>query len=1048
MNKSRVRPLLALFALLAAVLVGRLFQLQVLEHEIWAREAARLLRKGREVPYRRGRILDAGGLVLAHDEEQRAVVLVYRDFRRDHPLGQVAHARSLVLGRPVPLTEAGARLVEWAQELVALGPDELRALGEGEPPLRHGRGLDGRQRARRAADLVFYIRGLLAFEREPPDPGWRTVLALSREEGEQRSFLELAAAVRHPGEQGGVAEEERALRERLTRSLERLSVLARWLRPPDDDTADPLSAFVAELERVRRSVEDASAAKLFAEATGFAPGRVEVDTLLECFDHAWISTLLGWDAQRLAEWAATVRAGWQARWRDGECLPQLFWSLVQDPAAEPGPGDFLARLAVVYQPEEALAQALDLGPRPWREVAELAVFARLTELFEADVPRVAREYGRAALPIQLPELRSDPDDARLLPEGEGPDSFRARLARATSGRGRTEVELLLELAARLNEIWELRYQESLRAALDETRRAAGRDELGPEGGLVLASAGRERAAERAEYFLKDFGARARPLSRGELSYDVVYLLTRFERDFPGFGVDESGARAQDELAGDDLRPAEFLIGDVSAPLLDDVLRQRRNAARLRELKGSPAREEEEEAELLRLIGEVRLPSEVRGVQGIEAFYDPELTGVNGFDETRGAADVLASGADVLTVSERLDGQDIVLTLDSTLQVAAQRCLRTAEVVAEDASFDHAWQRAPVGAIVLLSKEGDVLAAASEPDDQSQIAPDATGERLFRVERALTKRTFQPPGSAFKPFAAAWALAHGLDPAHTVTCGPIDGGGSGYKDLRCWNSGGHGPVDLRAALVQSCNAYFAWLGETLDTAEFSGLCAEFGFGEPTGLRRVPPWDEGRRRRAGLREDKAGLALPEEGGELNQSLRRRVANGLGRIEATPMQLARAMLALGTGAKRELRLVRAIGGRELSPGVRVPLGLGERHLEFVRSALRGVAADAHGTGHNALSQSQLGFTVAVKTGSADLQGRRDVEGQEGHSGGRKHAWVAGWAPAEEPELFFVVFEHDTSATSSHGAVYLARQLLRQPEVLLWLAEHGVDVSGVPAR
>ena len=64
------------------------------------------------------------------------------------------------------------------------------------------------------------------------------------------------------------------------------------------------------------------------------------------------------------------------------------------------------------------------------------------------------------------------------------------------------------------------------------------------------------------------------------------------------------------------------------------------------------------------------------------------------------------------------------------------------------------------------------------------------------------------------------------------------------------------------------------------------------------------------------------------------------------------------------------------------------------------------------------------------------------------RKHAWVGGWAPAQEPELVFVIFEHDTSATSSHGAVFLARQVLRQPEVLAWLAERGVDVSGVPAR
>ena len=43
----------------------------------------------------------------------------------------------------------------------------------------------------------------------------------------------------------------------------------------------------------------------------------------------------------------------------------------------------------------------------------------------------------------------------------------------------------------------------------------------------------------------------------------------------------------------------------------------------------------------------------------------------------------------------------------------------------------------------------------------------------------------------------------------------------------------------------------------------------------------------------------------------------------------------------------------------------------------------------------------------------------------------------------LVFVIFVHDTQATSSHGAVYLARQFLCQPEVRAWLEERGVEVE-----
>lgn len=1037
MIRVRLRPLLALVGLLAVILIARLFQVQVHEHGVWAREAALLVLHGREEPYVRGRILDAAGRVLARDEQGRRVDLVYRDFRRSHPLGQVAHARSLLEGRPVSLSAARAQLVEWGAELVALTPRALAAFARGEVGEKSKRGLDRRLHARRASDLYFYVQRLLGLDGSDQRATRKAVLDLAGVEGEERSFLALAASVRRGDTAEALQAERDEFAARLAHSLERLAVLARWLRP---DTVDPLGVLVDDIERERRLVEDASAAKLFAEAGGFAPGRIEADTLLECFDHGWITALLGWDAARLGEWAEVVRTGWQTQWRDEVCLPQIFANLAFDEGVEPGPADFLARLAVVYQPEGELERALAQGPRPWREVDELAIFTQLDDLFAAEVPAAAHALGRAALPIQLAELRADPDDRRLLPPGAGTGSFVARLAEACS-TGRLELATLLELARDLNSIWELRFQETLRQVLDETRRAAGRDQLGPEGGLRLSAAGRDRAAERAEFYLMDFGSRARALSAGELSYDVVYLLTRHERDFPGFRVRTLETRVRVELAGDDLCPAERLIGRVQEPTLDDLLRQRRDAARLRELKQQPWHAEDQKEELQRLIGAVRLPTEVAGVEGLEAFFDRELTGQNGFTMTRGLADLFGAGGDELPVREPTDGEDVQLTLDAGLQAAAQRCLRQPSSQHEDLE----WRQNPVGAIVLLSREGDVLAAASEPDEQSFVGPEAEGQRKLRIERTLKKPTFQPPGSSFKVFVAAWALEHGLDPTRTVVCAPLASGGAGYKTLHCWNTGGHGELDLRAALVQSCNAYFAWLGETLDTAAFAALCAQFGFGQPTGVRNRLPWDEGAPQRTGLSEDRAGLSLPKNGAELSASLRSMAANGLGRIEATPMQVARGILALATGEKRELRLVQRVGERELPHGPSEPLALGSRALEFVREAMRGVAADAHGTAHNALSPSQLGFAVAVKTGSADLENRKDREGKI-HV--RKHAWVAGWAPARAPELVFVIFEHDTSATSSHGAVFLAREFLRQPEVLLYLAQHGVDVSGVPAR
>lgn len=1039
---TRLRSLLFLFLLLGLALVARLFQVQFHEHELWAREAAQLVRGGRELAYRRGRILDGEGRVLAQDESLRNVVLVYRDFRRGHPLGQVAHARSLLEGRPVELAAARANLQLWARELAALTPRDVRALARGEPA-RAAAGFaarfeDGRLRARRAADLVFYLRGLLALDERSE---WPRLLPLARtEEGEGLSFLELAARVRHGDDPGGLAREEAALAGRLRHSLERLGVLAGWLSAPRTDGAlgiDPLTELVAELERARDAVENAAAARLFVEAAGFAPGRIEPETLRTRLDHRWLAEICGWDDARLAEWCERTHLAWKDGWRARECLPELFWSMALDPAFDFGPEDFLDALAVAYAPEGALARALDDGPPSWRALEELAVFAELPEVLAAEVEEEQLAPAREALPIQLEEARVDPDVARFFPGGDGAGSFRALLAASFSGK-RRDVETLLTLAEELCALWDLRQQEALQRTLDGIRRTAGGEALGRSGGLLFSEAARERAAERAEYWFKDFGSRPRPLATNELSYDVVYLLTRYFEDFPGFEVREFSARAALEAELDDRRPAELLVGRVQTPTRDDLLRQRRQRSQLREIAADPLRTPEEEERLERLIGEVRLPRETRGVSGIEAFLDPELRGRNGFVETHGLTE-LESGNEGLFAREAVDGDDVHLTLLAPLVAAAQRTLREPEVPA-DGRRDDDWYAAPVGAIVLLSGEGDVLAAVSEPDEGSRIEG-ASGERQYLRERTLKKPTFQPPGSSIKVFMAAWALEHGLDPARTVTCAPLAGGGAGYADMRCWNTSGHGVMDLHDALEQSCNAYFAWLGETMKTAEFVEAYGEFGFGAPTGLRRPPPWDEGLFARSGLSEDLAGLALPEHGAELSVYLRRRVANGLARIEVTPMQLARAMLALGTGELAELRLVQSVGGREVPRGARRPLALGLSGLDFVRRAMADVAGAPLGSAHNALSFEDLGVRVAVKTGSADIESRKDQSDPRV----LKHTWVAGWLPAEKPELVFVVFVHRTLATSSHGAVFVARQLLRQPEVRAWVEARGVELAEV---
>jgi penicillin-binding protein 2 len=520
-------------------------------------------------------------------------------------------------------------------------------------------------------------------------------------------------------------------------------------------------------------------------------------------------------------------------------------------------------------------------------------------------------------------------------------------------------------------------------------------------------------------------------------------LTRFRERYPGFEARESRVRVYTDQPGEFPRPAASLIGTVSAVDVFDLQRQRDRAQRLRELWNRPRRSLDEELELQKLVGSVVLSDEVRGVSGVEGFWDPELRGRNGYLESRGLQDVFGGGEERRSVTEPEDGWDVRLTLDLDLQVAARRTLAHPEIVA-DPRFDEAWAASPVGAIVLVTPEGDVLAAASEPDEDSDVGAGARGQRGVVLDRTLRRPTFQPLGSVFKPFVAIHALDRiGLDPGMRVDCAPIERGGCGYVDVRCHAASGHGEVDLRQALVRSCNAYFARLGEMLSTDDFRAVAEDFGFGRPTGVRTPPPWDSGLRPRLGLVENTYPrlFRAPLEG-----IAKRLAGNGLAVVEGTPMQLARAMAGLATGRLPELRLVERVGARELRRAEATPVPIAGEHLELVRAALRGVTNESDGTAHAALSRARVGLRIAVKTGSADLTSRSaDDEPRI-----RKHTWVGGWAPAEDPALVFVVFVHDTATTSSHGAVYVVRQLLRQPEVHAWLAERGValDAAAEEAR
>ena len=1018
MGRRRFGPLIAVVVAATALVLGRLFQVQILEHAVWAEEAANLVRSGAIVPYARGEIVDRRGRVLARDEEVYRVEFRYRDFRRGHPLGQVAHAWSALTLRPVPLDEVFERLPEVARDLVQLEHGELDAFARGKPLERGLLQVPGAEdagaelRLGRRADVRFYVGRLLGLDRGD-------ALRALRDESSP-SLFDYAARVR-----GMTGDELLAdLDHRLATAradLERLAILLadaqlrgvelEGARSPERD----LLALVERLEEWRAAVEDATAAELFREAAGFSAGRVAPHTLDKRFELDWLASLLRWDAERVRSWAVDARQGWWlalVEWR----LERLRHEIEFAARDRSVPSAVIGGWTSLY-----LADAD--GERP--ATRPLVVFSELDTLFDGRTPRRLRVSGQLVLPVQDPRLApAEPgfaDVARLelwTPEGRPDPEDVERLAAQWSEHfaGRTDADWAVERSHERLLDWEDRLQIELAAQLDRLAEEAGCERL------RVSEARLDRAEERARSVLKDRGSRPVQVVR-KPDYGLIHLLTRYPDRFAGFVVRESTERKRlaDERGVIVLGP---LLGTVRAPALRELMAEREPAEALAWLIGRGRRNAEEDDELRVLVQQVTRVDELLGGDGIEGHFDRELSGRNGYREQRGLREIRA-GETSMDIPPQ-DGERLVLTLDLDLQRAAFECLTHPAEDPDAGRRDYTWLDRPTGAIVLARVDGDVLAAASVPDRGR--GPEAGREMRDRaLERTLRRPGFQPAGSVFKPFVAAWALDHvELDPNEEVGCFLLQSGsGAGYKTLRCWKEWGHGNVALGDALSHSCNGYFAWLGEQLETEDFRGLTAAFGFGQPTGVRVHP-------RRGGLREDSVPALLSRElrGRELLMA-----GNGLGVIEVTPLQVARAYAGLATGLLPEMRLVESVGGEPLPHRSR-PVGLSRAALEHVRAALWNVTNDEGGTAHAALGVDEIGLRMSAKTGSADISSIR-VRAADGKLRVPKHTWVAGWFPPEDPALVVVVFVQDTLATSGHSSTWIARDFLRRPEVRTFLEE-----------
>lgn len=400
-----------------------------------------------------------------------------------------------------------------------------------------------------------------------------------------------------------------------------------------------------------------------------------------------------------------------------------------------------------------------------------------------------------------------------------------------------------------------------------------------------------------------------------------------------------------------------------------------------------------------------------GQSGVEHEWEGYLQG------TRGRQEVIvnAGGWRVGELSSEQEsiGNSVETTLDLELQNAAEEQLR-------DKS----------GALVVLNVQtGEVLAMVSSPGfDPNVFGGDLTQKdwSYLSSDRRLLNRVTQgtyPPGSIFKPMLALAGLSeHVVNPNDTVKCS-----GSYYfagRSYRCWKKGGHGVVNLRSALRQSCDVYFYLLGHRLGIDRIHQYASSFGLGEISGIglgvesSGLIPSKEWKARVF----SKAGDKIWFPGETLS------VAIGQGAVTVTPLQMARAYAALANGGMViQPRIIRRVNSREghilvdlTKPNIQKRLSADPTDLDLVKQSLSDVVNAAGGTGGHARLGKEFNITVGGKTGTAQVVDLK-FHGKKGRF--EDHAWFVGFAPVENSEIVVAaLIEHGGHGGASAAPVVQA--------------------------
>ena len=403
-----------------------------------------------------------------------------------------------------------------------------------------------------------------------------------------------------------------------------------------------------------------------------------------------------------------------------------------------------------------------------------------------------------------------------------------------------------------------------------------------------------------------------------------------------------------------------------------------------------------------------------GKTGLEKSFEKQLIGTNSVERY----EVNAYGRRIsqLAFQKGNKGETINLTIDSKIQELANQLLAK-----------------KAGSICVMDIfTGSIIAMHSSPSFDPNLFVFGISQDDWQLIRnnpmkPLVNKSLSgnySPGSTIKPIVALSALEHEIiSPNFTVKC-------EGKKEMygqtyHCWKKQGHGFVDLKNAMKQSCDSYFYEIARRLGVDRLSDTANKFGLGKKVFGNLFDNEKKGLIPSTSWKKNTLGK---------NWLLGETIITGIGQgyIQTTPIQLClmTAQIANG-GYKIYPKVVTKKNEAEEAPDKFMPLFKDPRNIKIIQKAMFVSTNEVMGTSYRSRIDDPK-YQFAGKTGTAQVQRITEEDRElnlktfEIPYKARDHALYIAFGPYKSPRYALsIVIEHGGSGSAV--AAPLAKKLFK---------------------